>query len=333
MVDWLKQISTPATTTVDIFAGDVLNWVIQYHDDVDLAAGDPNGVVHILTETVFNSGRLKWYDSNKSHLIAITFPDYTEDKTITFPSTLPSTDDLVTRTAVQTLVNKTIDSSINAISNIGDSAITSHTSTKITITAKGQLNSSITYTDQTNTFGDFDQVFRSGKLDLRNPANTFNYSFVGAAIAAARNITLPLLTADDTLVTEAFAQSLTNKTIAAGSNTLTGIVDANISAHTSTKITITAKGQLNNAIVYNDQANTFAADVTMGDTRNIVLNTGTGTKIGTAIGQKLGFYNATPIAQGASIADISTSATGTQISVAVNAIISRLEALGLIATI
>lgn len=35
------------------------------------------------------------------------------------------------------------------------------------------------------------------------------------------------------------------------------IVDAHIGAHTSTKITITAKGQLNSTIVYNDQANTF----------------------------------------------------------------------------
>jgi len=38
-------------------------------------------------------------------------------------------------------------------------------------------------------------------------------------------------------------------------------------------------------------------NLTISDTRNIILATGTGTKIGTATTQKLGFWNATPIAQ------------------------------------
>ena len=41
---------------------------------------------------------------------------------------------------------------------------------------------------------------------------------------------------------------------------------------------------------------TFAG-LTIADAGNIVLATGTGTKIGTATGQKLGFYNATPVIQ------------------------------------
>ena len=41
---------------------------------------------------------------------------------------------------------------------------------------------------------------------------------------------------------------------------------------------------------------TFAG-LTISDTGNIVLATGTGTKIGTATGQKIGFFNATPVAQ------------------------------------
>ncbi|KKL86545.1 hypothetical protein LCGC14_1943700, partial [marine sediment metagenome] len=42
---------------------------------------------------------------------------------------------------------------------------------------------------------------------------------------------------------------------------------------------------------------TANGDITMGDAKNIALNTTTGTKIGTATAQKLGFYNATPVAQ------------------------------------
>lgn len=66
-------------------------------------------------------------------------------------------------------------------------------------------------------------AFRNSKFTLRNPANTFSYVFVPSAIAASRNVTLPLLTADDTAVTAAFAQTLTNKTIDALLNTIPNI--------------------------------------------------------------------------------------------------------------
>lgn len=60
------------------------------------------------------------------------------------------------------------------------------------------------------------QTFLSSGLELNNPANTFKYIFVGAAIAANRTVTMPLLTGNDVLVTEAFTQSLTNKTLGTG---------------------------------------------------------------------------------------------------------------------
>jgi hypothetical protein len=69
---------------------------------------------------------------------------------------------------------------------------------------------------QANTFGDFQQTFRSSRLAITNPANTFAYFMVGAAIAASRNVFFPLLTANDTLVTEAFGATLTNKTLGSG---------------------------------------------------------------------------------------------------------------------
>jgi len=101
---------------------------------------------------------------------------------------------------------------------VGDPEIGVHTSTKITITTKGQLNSNIVYTDQTNTFGNFDQIFPDNRLLIQNPAATFNYTIVAAAIAAGRTVTLPLLTGNDTFVTEAFASTLTNKTFDSTSN-------------------------------------------------------------------------------------------------------------------
>ena len=48
---------------------------------------------------------------------------------------------------------------------------------------------------------------------------------------------------------------------------------------------------------------------TLGDANDIALGTTTGTKIGTATTQKLGFYNATPVVQPTAVADITTTAT------------------------
>lgn len=48
---------------------------------------------------------------------------------------------------------------------------------------------------------------------------------------------------------------------------------------------------------------------TIGDANDIALGTTTGTKIGTATTQKLGFYNATPVVQPTAVANITTTAT------------------------
>ena len=77
-----------------------------------------------------------------------------------------------------------------------------------------------------------------------------------------------------------------------------------------------------------------ATSITFPDACNLVFNTTTGTKIGTATTQKLGFYNATPIVQGASVADASGGAViDAEARTAINALISRIESLGLIATV
>lgn len=67
-------------------------------------------------------------------------------------------------------------------------------------------------------------------INLNNPGNTFKYVLTPAAIAADRTLTLPLLAGNDTMVCEAFTQTLTNKTIASGSNTITGLANASIDA-------------------------------------------------------------------------------------------------------
>jgi hypothetical protein len=73
---------------------------------------------------------------------------------------------------------------------------------------------------------------------------------------------------------------------------------------------------------------TLNGDLTA-STRNIVTDTTTGTKIGTATTQKIGFFNATPVVQQAAVADATDAATAiTQL----NDLLAAMRTLGLIAT-
>lgn len=77
-----------------------------------------------------------------------------------------------------------------------------------------------------------------------------------------------------------------------------------------------------------------ALGLTIADAMNIVLNTTTGTMLGTGTTQKLGHYGATPVVQGASVADATGGAIiDAEARAAINALISRIEATGLIATV
>jgi hypothetical protein len=78
----------------------------------------------------------------------------------------------------------------------------------------------------------------------------------------------------------------------------------------------------------------FDGDFDLADTAvNFKLQTTTGTKIGTATTQKLGFWNATPIAQPAAVADASGGANvDTEARTQLNDLLAKLRTTGLIAT-
>jgi len=75
----------------------------------------------------------------------------------------------------------------------------------------------------------------------------------------------------------------------------------------------TEDGQLNlqvmDAGTLTTQISVDANTITIGDAVNVVLNTSTGTKIGTATTQKLAFFNSTPVVQQSAIANITTTAS------------------------
>jgi len=70
--------------------------------------------------------------------------------------------------------------------------------------------------------------------------------------------------------------------------------------------------------------------VTLADAVDIAFNTTTGTKLGTAVGQKIGFWNATPVVQQAHIVD--ADGTLADITTKFNTLLAQLEAIGLLAS-
>lgn len=60
-----------------------------------------------------------------------------------------------------------------------------------------------------NDHGDFDNSFKDNRIRIWNPADTFRYTIVAAAIAADRTLNLPLITATDTLSSLGLAQTFT----------------------------------------------------------------------------------------------------------------------------
>lgn len=168
---------------------------------------------------------------------------------------------------------KSIEASSNKI------AITDDTGNKAVGIDVNQANLAIAYsqltsvpntivqTNQANTFGAFNQTFPSSTLLIQNPAATFAYIIAGSAITANRTVTLPLLTGNDTFTMNAFAATLTNKTMDGGSNTFTNIPST----------------ALPSAIVYNNQANTYSASDQTIPAGNLKLSN-SGFKVGLTTG-------------------------------------------------
>ena len=200
--------------------------------------------------TLLKSGKLRLSNPANTFFYNWTGAAIAADRTINMPL-LTAADEPLFKDFAATVTNKSISGSTNTFTNIGDSAISSHTSTKITITAKGQLNSAIVYNDQANVFGANNQTIPIANLLLSNNANTGAFG-VQASLTGTRVWSMP--NSSTNILGHNTTDTLTNKTYdAAGTgNVLSNVADANISSHTSTKITITAKGQLNSQIGYKD---------------------------------------------------------------------------------
>jgi len=234
-----SKIANPGTSTTTQYAGDVLNIIRDILHDVNIASTDNTKRPLISTPWIYRSGTLLVSDPDKTATYSIVVADANSDKVITIPAPAATNETFlltntvqtitgktidfntntflnnpaITTSSTNTLTNKTISTANNTISGIADANISAHTTSKITTTTKALLNSAIAYQDQTNTFADFDQTFRSSRIRIRNPLNSFSYIIAGGAITADRTLTLPAIGSNDIVVTEAFAQTLGSKTL------------------------------------------------------------------------------------------------------------------------
>jgi hypothetical protein len=69
----------------------------------------------------------------------------------------------------------------------------------------------------------------------------------------------------------------------------------------------------------------------MASYEQVTYNSPDGALVGNSTTEKIGFYGKTPVVQGAAVTTLAETPTATDIAVAVNAIISRLKTVGLIA--
>ena len=110
---------------------------------------------------------------------------------------------------------------------------------------------------------------------INDSATDHQYVFAVGNLAADRTVTLPVLTGNDSWVFEAHAQALTNKTIVAGSNTISGIVNANLSGSAG----ITNANLANSTITV--AAESGSADpVALGETLTFTAGEGINTSVG-----------------------------------------------------
>lgn len=89
----------------------------------------------------------------------------------------------------------------------------------------------------------------------------------------------------------------------------------------------TSPGGFTGNITLNGNA-TINGLVNLADATHVQAGTGTGTKIGTATTQKIGFYNASPVVQPSSVPDATDPGTTTT---QLNLLLARMRTLGLIA--
>lgn len=186
-------------------------------------------------------------------------------------------------------------------------------------------------------YGTFKFTFNDGVISIQSGVSlggTSNFGAAGGDVHLRRDAAAVLQFGDD-------AASATNQKIKAHDGSGTNIVGAALrlapgnSTGNATPAVLALQGTVAGASGTTEQTAsdvltiTNSTTITLADAVNIVLNATTGTKIGTATTQKIGFFNAAPVVQPTTIAD--ADGTLADITTKFNSLLSKLETIGLLA--
>ena len=223
----LTGVSTPSST--DTFT----NKTIAFASNTLTNVASTNTAQTFGTAAkTFENNMLKLRDSNDSHSYTIVTSDISADRNITVPA-LTGHDTVVTEAHIQTLTNKTLTTPVIATikpdaSNSLNVPVGNDTLAALTL-AQTLTNKVIAFANNTltdvaslntaQTFTTAAKTFNNNMLKLNDSAADHAYTVSAPDLAANRTLNLPLLTGDDTVVTQAHTQTITNKTVDALTNT------------------------------------------------------------------------------------------------------------------
>lgn len=226
---WDKIVGPLGSTTSE-FGGNWANLISDYLNGVNIALIDASKAPIIGSLTRYKYEKLALFDADQSHSVTFSVDDIDTgaNRKIKIRRMInPFEEDYAVLEGLpQAIINKTIDSDLNTITNIVNADIKTGagiTDAKLAqITDKAKLPTTTVHTDQNNTFSSTSalQTFRSGQTAFFDSNSSHRFTFVTTDISANVNMTVPALSANDVFVYENFSQTLANKTI----NTVTSIL-------------------------------------------------------------------------------------------------------------
>lgn len=321
----------------------------------------PDSALSANVDLINTAGTISGIDTYLTNCLALRNPANTFSTTLNSGAivgnivvTLPTiADTLAGLAATQTLTNKSISGATNTITLIPDAALSANVDLTNVPGTTSQLETFLTnMMALRNPANTFSTILNAGAVITSNNTLTLpiitdtlvgktttdvltNKSISGATntltlipdAALSSNIDFlngaATVTALDTFLIGTLGLRNPANTFTALLNNSAAIANTTI---TLPLITDTLAGLLSaNAFTGANTFNTF----TMNDAQNVVLGTTTGTKIGTATTQKIGFYNKVPVVQASAIASPTSDTVGGK--VAIDAIRTVLINLGLTA--